>query len=674
MKYVILILFIVVNISLKAQSDNDLKRLNDSLILKLETSSVDTVKAWIMLQLAENLMYNDPDSAIYYGEKALELAEREDIIQVQLGAMGFIGNTLMNKGDLPKALELGFQAIELAKEVPIRVAGIGPTIDNMGKIYYQIGNYEKAMYYFKEMVKMGDSDIVGVAFGYMNMAMVYEKLNLLDSAMISLTKSYQKFSTLNHSFFPMVYHVSPDWYNLRARVYLKRNEPELALKDLMTTLKMTLQNEQAYHSSNTYNDISSYYERFNQKDSIIYYAEKGLTEAAKVSYSRGILNASEILAEQYESIDAAKALHFFKLASHTRNEIYGSGNIQIIRDMIAQNEDKQQELEAARIENQNRIRLNTLLGSIFTLLVVAILLLRNNRIKQKSKQRIENAYDQLKATQNQLIQAEKMASLGELTAGIAHEIQNPLNFVNNFSEVNQELLEELESESLKGKSERDEQLMKELLIDIKENELKINHHGKRADEIVKGMLQHSRSGTGQKEMTDIGLLADEYLRLAYHGFRAKDKSFNADFHLEIDENLPKIKVVPQDIGRVLLNLINNAFYEVSKRSKKEEKGYSPKVTVFSKSIKNGKGKTEAIEIRIKDNGNGIPAGMKEKIFQPFFTTKPSGEGTGLGLSISYEIITKGHEGEIHVESNARSDENMKGSIESGTEFVIKLPL
>ncbi len=599
----------------------------------------------------------------------MQLANRENIIQVQLGAIGFIGNTLIIKGDLPKALELGFQAIEMAKGVPIRVAGIGPTIDNIGNIYYQIGDYDKAMQYFIEMIEMGNDDIVGVAFGYYNMAKVYEKRNMLDSSMICLDKSYQIFGTLNHSFFPTVFPVTPSWYNLRAKVFLKLNKKELALKDLVTTLQMTLRNDQAYNSSNTFNDISRYYKRLNQPDSTIYYAEKGLSEATRVSYSQGILNASEILAEEYESIDAVKALYYFKIAEKTRNKIYGAGNIQIMRDMIAQNEDKQQALEAARIESRNRIRLNTLLGSMFTLLVVAILLFRNNRMKQKAKQNIELAFDQLKTTQAQLIQSEKMASLGELTAGIAHEIQNPLNFVNNFSEVNQELLEELESERLKAKGDRDEKLQNELLYDIKENEQKISHHGKRAEAIVKGMLQHSRSSTSQKELADLNALADEYLRLAYHGLRAKDKSFNADYHLEMDKNMPKIKVIPQDIGRVLLNLINNAFYAVDKKAKQGIEGYKPVVSLTMKKAKVTSGNSRlpdgqvGVEIRVKDNGDGIPQDSMDKIFQPFYTTKPTGEGTGLGLSISYDIITKGHNGTLRVES--REGE--------GTEFIITLP-
>ena len=265
---------------------------------------------------------------------------------------------------------------------------------------------------------------------------------------------------------------------------------------------------------------------------------------------------------------------------------------------------------------------------------------------------IEKAYTELKATQAQLIQSEKMASLGELTAGIAHEIQNPLNFVNNFSDVNSELIDELDEEALKGNLEE----VRAIIKDIKENEQKINHHGKRADAIVKGMLQHSRTSSGQKELTDINALADEYLRLSYHGLRAKDKSFYADFKTDFDPDLHKIMVIPQDIGRVLLNLINNAFYAVNERNKKGDEGYKPIVSVNTSKSEN------LLEIKVADNGNGIPPEIKEKIFQPFFTTKPTGQGTGLGLSLSYDIV-KAHGGELLVET-------IEGR---GTEFIIHLP-
>ena len=267
---------------------------------------------------------------------------------------------------------------------------------------------------------------------------------------------------------------------------------------------------------------------------------------------------------------------------------------------------------------------------------------------------IEKAYTQLKSTQTQLIQSEKMASLGELTAGIAHEIQNPLNFVNNFSEVSNELIDEMNEEFKNG--DIDEGIA--IANDIKQNLEKIKHHGKRASDIVKGMLEHSRTNTGQKEPTDINALCDEYLRLAYHGLRAKDKSFNANMETSFDPNLPKISVMPQDIGRVILNLINNAFYAVNERSKKRESDYEPKVTITTQLIANSQ-----LLIAIKDNGYGIPDAIKEKIFQPFFTTKPTGQGTGLGLSLSYDIV-KAHGGEFKVVSKD----------EEGSEFIIQIPI
>ncbi|MCP9770234.1 GHKL domain-containing protein [Lacihabitans sp. LS3-19] len=282
-----------------------------------------------------------------------------------------------------------------------------------------------------------------------------------------------------------------------------------------------------------------------------------------------------------------------------------------------------------------------------------ILATQNETLEKQVTERtfaLNNSLENLKATQAQLIQSEKMASLGELTAGIAHEIQNPLNFVNNFSEVTEELVEELEEEGKKGQGKRDKELEKELISDIKDNLKKINHHGNRASSIVKGMLEHSRASPGKKELTDINALADEYLKLSYHGLRAKDSNFNSTIETHFDENLPKIAVVPQDFGRVLLNIINNAFYVV-------KDVLNPLVGISTKLIDNN------VVICIKDNGAGMNEATKVKIFQPFFTTKPTGKGTGLGLSLAYDIV-KAHGGEITVESKEKV----------GTEFIIKLPI
>ena len=284
----------------------------------------------------------------------------------------------------------------------------------------------------------------------------------------------------------------------------------------------------------------------------------------------------------------------------------------------------------------------------------------NERTAELSKQKeaLQETLNDLKSTQLQLVQREKMASLGELTAGIAHEIQNPLNFVNNFSEVNAELLteinEQLDKEALSadGKSN-----IESIVKNIAQNLEKINQHGKRADAIVKGMLLHSRVSAGDKELTDVNALSDEYIRLAYHGLRAKDKSFNALFKIELDVAVPKINVIPQDIGRVLINLFNNAFYAVNEKKRQVGAGYEPTVSVKT-SVENA-----YVKIIVRDNGLGISPNVLDKIYNPFFTTKPTGQGTGLGLSLSYDII-KAHQGELKV--NTKEGEY--------AEFIITLPL
>ena len=315
----------------------------------------------------------------------------------------------------------------------------------------------------------------------------------------------------------------------------------------------------------------------------------------------------------------------------------------------------EKELSIAKLESQNKISSlsrNFSIGIAVLLLILAGSVYYRFQSKKKANLVLEKTLSDLQSTQNQLIQSEKMASLGELTAGIAHEIQNPLNFVNNFSEVNAELIDELEQEVDKGNLNE----VKIITKDIKANEQKINHHGKRADAIVKGMLQHSRISNGVKEPTNINALTDEYLRLSYHGLRAKDKSFNATMKTDFDESIGNINIIPQDIGRVVLNLINNAFYAVDEKRKLSQNAYEPTVLVRTKK------ENDKVEIKVKDNGNGIPPKVLDKIFQPFFTTKPTGQGTGLGLSLSYDIV-KAHGGELKVETKERE----------GTTFIIQLP-
>ncbi len=403
-----------------------------------------------------------------------------------------------------------------------------------------------------------------------------------------------------------------------------------------------------------------------------------------------VLRDDKLLAEVYKKIGDIKGAyetneHFIAL----QDSLLADQNR--YRNISFETEQQINEKELSINKLQSESKVSTLIRN-FTFGIVALLSIlagfiyyrfktkqKDNLILQEQKVEIQSqrtelqkSLTELKSTQNQLIQKEKLASLGELTAGIAHEIQNPLNFVNNFSELSiglaKELKEEVEKFDIPAK---DKEYVGEIVSDLNSNQEKINHHGKRASSIVKGMLEHSRTSTGEREPTDINKLADEYLRLSYHGLRAKDKNFNSDYKTDFDESLPKLNVVPQDIGRVILNLINNAFYAVNERAKQQlsraelseslklsESLYAPLVTVSTKHI------GDKIEISIKDNGNGIPEKIKDKIFQPFFTTKPTGEGTGLGLSLSYDIVTKGHGGELKVES-----EEGKGS-----EFIIKLKI
>ena len=325
------------------------------------------------------------------------------------------------------------------------------------------------------------------------------------------------------------------------------------------------------------------------------------------------------------------------------------------------NADKELEITAFKLDRTEKVKRTT-----------AILLEETiEELEQKRKAieetnvALQQSLEELNAAQAQLIQSEKMASLGELTAGIAHEIQNPLNFVNNFSEVSTELVDEMNDEIDKGNLED----AKELAQDLKQNLEKINLHGKRAGDIVKGMLQHSRSSIGVKELTDINALADEYLRLAYHGLRAKDKTFNAAMNTDYDQTIGNINIIPQDIGRVIMNLITNAFYAVNEKTlsavvRPTAFKYEPNVSISTKKI------NDKVEIKVTDNGNGIPQKILDKIFQPFFTTKPTGKGTGLGLSLAYDIV-KAHGGELKVETKEAEDQL---DIETGSTFIISLPI
>ena len=477
-------------------------------------------------------------------------------------------------------------------------------------------------------------------------------------------------------------------HNSMGEIYLKQGKYDEAVKNILQSVKGWEDIGKKDGIAKSYVNLGNINIKLNKPDEARQYLQKSVEISRQINDRNSLANAYNNLSYLDDKQGNYKqAYEYYKLYTLYRDSI---DNIEISKkfqqaQLQHDYEIKEANLKAAQAKKDAEIRRARniqyfIIGSlgviILAVLVIVLIQYRNNRQKHKTnlllqvqKEKVESTLSELKSTQAHLIQSEKMASLGVLTAGIAHEIRNPLNFVNNFSEVNKELLLELKEEIKQGNLEE----VKIIANDVMENEEKINHHGKRANEIVKEMLLHSTASSGQKELTDINLLTDEYLRLSYHGFRAKNNSlsdrqagFNPNIETHFDRNAGEVKIIPQDIGRVLLNLFNNAFYAVHEKYNLVGAGatagnddaieYKPTIIVTTKRT------NKFTEISVKDNGNGIPQKVKDKIFQPFFTTKPPGEGTGLGLSLSYDII-KAHGGELTFDTHKMQ----------GTEFKVLLP-
>jgi two-component system, NtrC family, sensor kinase len=619
----------------------------DNLHHQLAIAKNDTsrIQAQILLCLLYRL--GNTDSSILYGQQALKSAQQINYPRGEMLALGFMSITMQQMGNLPRALEMAFKALQIAKANDLECEA---ALNAIGETYIILNDYPKALSYLRwqKSVCEANGNVEALAYAEKDIAVVFEETNQLDSALYYEQLAIQDFQKTGRE--------EPQVYETLGNIKIKSGDHGTALNFYQKGLQIAIRNNERRASAGAYNKIATFYKNINQPDSSIYYASKGFEESQLISQKKTMQEAAALLSELYEQKDTKESLRYLKIANTYKDSLFGAGNIQAIQILVAQEEEHQKEIAAAKIKYQNQLKQYALFAGLGILLLVALILYRNNRQKQRTNKVLETTLTNLKSTQQQLIQTEKMASLGELTAGIAHEIQNPLNFVNNFSEVNEELLKELKTEAENGNLEE----VKAIANDIAFNSEKINHHGKRADAIVKGMLQHSRTSSGVKEPTDINALCDEYLRLAYHGLRAKDKSFNAITKTEFDDSIGKIKVNAQEIGRVILNLINNAFYAVNEKQKHAStssapNGYEPTVSVSTKKL-NGK-----VEITVADNGNGIPQKVLDKIFQPFFTTKPTGQGTGLGLSLSYDIV-KAHGGELKVETKEGK----------GSEFIITL--
>jgi two-component system, NtrC family, sensor kinase len=667
--FIKILLILIIPISVNAQQVNP-----DSLKQALTHAATDSARFIISDILINYYQENNRDSALHYAEKALLIARKNNKQLDEAISLDHKGYVLMHLGKLPESYQCFPPALKIAEDpesenktwrrdtifTPRKYRlfvlenihhEFGHLIGAIGKTDQQIIQYEETK---KIAEESGDTIILG--FVNMNLGNVYFDLGKSDSALVMEENAARIFiQTGDKRYLSHVYY-------LIGGLYLQKQNKNLAVQYFHKAVQSAIEQNNISVLSDSYSSLSDFYQKEKNKDSSLYYARKNLSILQSMG-SKDLGSAYSNLSISYElnnKIDSAYKYKSLALISTDSTDKARIESLTKAQNLSFDEQLKLEELEKEKADTKNKIRTYAMLAGIGFLVMIAFLLYRNslNRKKsnvalQKQKEEIQSALSELKATQSQLIQSEKMASLGELTAGIAHEIQNPLNFVNNFSEINKELVDELQSELKSGNTEEAIAISN----DIKDNEEKINHHGKRADAIVKGMLQHSRSSTGIKEPTNINALADEYLRLAYHGLRAKDKGFNATLKTDFDESIDKINIVPQDIGRIFLNLYNNSFYAVAEKKKQQAENYEPSILVSTRKVEN------KIYIHVKDNGNGIPQKVIDKIFQPFFTTKPTGQGTGLGLSLSYDIV-KAHGGEIKVETKEGQ----------GSEFTIQLPL
>jgi two-component system, NtrC family, sensor kinase len=645
--------------------------------------------------------YND---AMKNYELSLNLCKETGNKHLMSDCYRWIGDCQRVMGHYGDGIESELNALQISRE--IKDTGlITLTLDEMSSIYIGVKDYGEALKNYQAELNIFKlrHDSSGIASAYIAIGYVNaekgefpDALNYYNAAIPILIKSkdyynlYNAFSYLNLLFdkqgkYPEAIEKSKAAlqyaklydnkkfiamaYQGVAEMYMKASDAENALTNYYESFKVSTQFNLHKQGAFACLGMGSVALSQGKTTQAITWLDKAAALAPTTEYLL-MRNISQKLSQAYEKkhdfknafASQVKYKQFSdSLASKEKAEKLVSLANQLEfenkRALQKASQDKIIALRESEIGRQKLVR-NVSLAGLTVFIVFAVIFFMRFREKRKLNIALEKTLLHLRNAQAQLIQQEKLASLGELTAGIAHEIQNPLNFVNNFSEVNNELIEEMQHELKSGNN--DEAIS--ISNDIKENEQKIKHHGKRAEAIIKGMLQHSRTGTGHKEPTDINALSDEYLKLAYHGLRAKDKEFNAVMNTDFDSGIGKINIIPQDIGRVLLNLYNNAFYAILEKQKQKPEGYEPTLSVNTKKMKD-KSDSYRIEIKVRDNGNGISQKIIDKIFQPFFTTKPTGQGTGLGLSLSYDII-KAHGGAIKV--NTREGEF--------TELVVQLPV
>ncbi len=667
MKYLLrMVVITLFPLLVNAQQDN-----TDSLKQALRIATTDSARFRLNQRLSSYYWEVNKDSAAYYTDKCITLARKNNEKLAEARTLQGRGLQTNFTGQYAQSLTYLLQAFEIVNnpanekrdwdmgtfKTPriYRLVAKAETHQLYAALLMNIRNSEQAIENLKEAIRLYEiaDNTNGKIMCLMILGRIYFDINKVDSALL-VSKEGERLSlhTGWKSFLPLL-------YRTMGNVYISQGNAALAKQYFWEGIRRSKELNFQDGLEANYFPLAKYYLEVKEKDSALFYALKNyqLIQTPGIRINRN--NTGGVYENMFQSyqlwnqFDSAYKYQGIALKVKDSLSELDLTNLANFQKLTLSEQLRLRDIENEKAAYQSRIRTYALLAGLVIFLLIGLILYRNNRQKRKANKVLQTALTNLKSTQSQLIQSEKMASLGELTAGIAHEIQNPLNFVNNFSQVNKELILEMRQELNAGNKSEAFALAKT----IEENEEKIYHHGNRADGIVKAMLQHSRVSTGQKEPTDINGLADEYLRLSYHGFRTKNKDFNAIIKTDFDSSIEKINIISQDIGRVLLNLYNNAFYALAEKKKLQNENFEPAISVSTKKL------NDKVEIRVKDNGNGIPQKVVDKIFQPFFTTKPTGQGTGLGLSLSYDII-KAHGGEIKVETKEGE----------GSEFRIQLPI
>lgn len=645
----------------------------DSIRQLLRTPHPDTTRVLLLAQLAYEHTQTNPLATIAYGRQALRLAQQVHFRRGECWALIRMGSGFREAGNYPAALQVGLQGLHAAEGLGDPEL-IGRALNALGYLYWEQGNSRPALNYFLQSKRMAEKisnqKLLTRVMG--NIGNVYQQLNLLDSALYYLRRGY----TLDLVNRDLVSEVGDA--GMLGNVYARLGRTGLAQYYYRRSIKRAKKPHITFALCRSYLGRARLFEKEGGiwADSALQNGRQALAAGQLGHYPKGILEASQFLATAWANRqDTAVAYRYLSLANVTRDSLFSLSKMAQVQALEVSDRLRQQELAAEQEQAEAERRQLWLLAALAGALPALWLLWRNNRLKQHAyhqlnrrnaqiaaqRDRLREALAELKATQNQLMQREKMAFLGELTAGIAHELQNPLNFVKNFADVSTELVEEMSGKEHEVASSNS--IGQEFLTGLKQNLQKISQHGQRASSIIRDMLEHSRSGPGRREPSDLNVLTEEALLLAYQGFCVKNPEFKATLTREYDPGLGLVPVIRSDIVRVMLNLCANALYAVLERQRKLEDcaaatGYEPTITVSTRRM------TEReVELKVLDNGIGMPESIRTKVFQPFFSTKPPGEGTGLGLSLCFDIVVQSHGGNLAVKS--KEDEF--------TEFTVRLP-